>query len=646
MKKIDVTQPYAMTSPFADGVYSSVSTSDFEIPADTSTAPDDTCVIDDGFLPITSTDLDDGGIAPERKNFNGMFYLSTDQRFYLQNGGFITYNSNVATAIGGYPQDAVLGYIDGQGTYKLVRSLIDDNTNDFTLDETLIDGEHWEEIAMGGGGSGYQMFDIVMKDHVLSYEETLGLAPLGTYVYKEAIAGTRYGYPDFYQKCVDEYNDGTTINEYMSSNITVVGSLTDNEGVISGFSTSNYATVGNFIGTTADTIEFVIKLNTGSTLSANTFLYAGFSIQFYNGKLNLTGTGNIGTYTYSANTDYYIKVTYSNNTIECAYSTDGISYTIDGTISYTGTIQNLIYLGWGNVNNALSGSIDLNECYININGTRWWNGINLFTYTENSNKHRFYDIADKATFDNMYAITGEAWYYGIDTTNERIFLPRSTRFKNGTTSDVGEYQEAGLPSIEHTHSLAMASSDSGDTLIDRGSGSTIRWSTGGINSTISSIYGNSDTVEYSSTKLIPYMVVGNQSTWSGMTDVVNQGMTILSQVNAGLATKVDLDGSNATFPHIIDTYVNGLSGYIVYSNGYCVQWGYGTVNNTPISLLKTFDNTDYSIFAIPSSSTSGSSYPAHAFWVGSKTVNSFVWGGSSNDNGYWRVYGKLAEGQY
>lgn len=151
MKKIEVTQPYAMSSPFAEGVYSSVSTNDFEIPANTSTAQDDTCVIDDGFLPITSTDLDDGGIAPERKNFNGMFYLSTDQRFYLQNGGFITYNSNVATAIGGYPQDAVLGYIDGQGTYKLVRSLIDDNTNDFTQDETLIDGEHWEEIEMGGG---------------------------------------------------------------------------------------------------------------------------------------------------------------------------------------------------------------------------------------------------------------------------------------------------------------------------------------------------------------------------------------------------------------------------------------------------------------------------------------------------------------
>lgn len=153
MKKTDVTQPVAMATPFAEGVYSTTSTDDFEIPAATSTTADDSCVMDDGFLPITSTALDDGGKAPERKNFNGMFYLSTDQRFFLQNGGFITYNPDVATAIGGYPQDAILDFIDSNGNYKKVRSLIDDNSNNFVADETLIDGTNWEEISMGGGSS-------------------------------------------------------------------------------------------------------------------------------------------------------------------------------------------------------------------------------------------------------------------------------------------------------------------------------------------------------------------------------------------------------------------------------------------------------------------------------------------------------------
>lgn len=269
-------------------------------------------------------------------------------------------------------------------------------------------------LPQGGGGSGYQMFDIVMKDHVLSYEESLGFAPLGTYVYKEAIAGTRYGYPDFYADVVAEYQD---------------------------------------LNNTTDTVDSV-------------------------------------------------------------------------------------------------------------------------TVTINANGHKFYDIADKATFDNMYAITGEAWYYGIDTTNERIFLPRSTRFKNGTSSDVGEYNPAGLPNITgqvgyYSRNTELATTGSlykvSEQWVGTGGGSGGQYVAGiGIDASLSnSIYGASNTVEYSSTKLIPYMVVGNQSTWSGMTDVVNQGMTILSQVNAGLATKLDLDLTNIT-----NSTKSTIAGYAMPSDTY------------------------------------------------------------------------------
>jgi len=254
-------------------------------------------------------------------------------------------------------------------------------------------------LPQGGSGSGYQMFDIVMKDHVLDYAETLGFAPLGTYVYKEAIAGTRYGYPDFYQKCLDEYQD-------------------------------------------------------------------------------------------------------LNNTTD----------TVDST-----------------------------------------------TVTINANGHKFYDIADKATFDNIFGITGECWYYGIDTTNERIFLPRSTRFKNGTSSDVGGYQAAGLPNVKFDFSSRATSTSSNVSgAIFNVNPGTYTSNTGasvkGITlsssnfkademsldmSLGSNIYGASDTVEYSSTKLIPYMVVGNTANWTGMSTVVNQGMDILSQVANKATTDLD-----------------------------------------------------------------------------------------------------------
>lgn len=63
------------------------------------------------------------------------------------------------------------------------------------------------------GGTGLQMFDTILKDHVLTYEETKGLALQGTYVYKEALAGSRYGYPDFYNRVVEEFNEATSTEE-------------------------------------------------------------------------------------------------------------------------------------------------------------------------------------------------------------------------------------------------------------------------------------------------------------------------------------------------------------------------------------------------------------------------------------------------
>lgn len=136
MQKTDVINPLAIGTPIAVN-------GDKNIPNQTATGTD-TSSINAGFLPITSEPLDDGGVAPERTDFNGMFYLSTDQRVFLQNGGVITYNTDVATAIGGYPQDAVLGYIDTSGNFGFVKSLINNNQYDFVTNPSYIDGSHWE----------------------------------------------------------------------------------------------------------------------------------------------------------------------------------------------------------------------------------------------------------------------------------------------------------------------------------------------------------------------------------------------------------------------------------------------------------------------------------------------------------------------
>ena len=54
---------------------------------------------------------------------------------------------------------------------------------------------------------GLNLFDTVVKDHILTYPDGKGLALQGTWVYRDAIAGSRYGYPDFYEQCVKEYDE-------------------------------------------------------------------------------------------------------------------------------------------------------------------------------------------------------------------------------------------------------------------------------------------------------------------------------------------------------------------------------------------------------------------------------------------------------
>lgn len=55
---------------------------------------------DDGFPQITQVPLGAGGIAPDRKDFNAVMKLLGDSLFYMQNGGWWSYNSAFDYSIG------------------------------------------------------------------------------------------------------------------------------------------------------------------------------------------------------------------------------------------------------------------------------------------------------------------------------------------------------------------------------------------------------------------------------------------------------------------------------------------------------------------------------------------------------------------
>lgn len=116
--------------------------------------------------------------------------------------------------------------------------------------------------------------------------------------------------------------------------------------------------------------------------------------------------------------------------------------------------------------------------------------------------------------------------------------------------------------------------------------------------------------------------------------------------NSGWGASFDIattaDGKQSfSKPQIIYSYIIGASGCIVWSNGYCAQWG--KAKTTSVTYLKKFLNTDYNLQM--TYNTGGNKYgydhPA-TMTVSGFTVNSDFY----SAGGMWKACGFLAADQY
>lgn len=106
----------------------------------------------EGWPSITSTPIADGGLPPNRLDFNGIGTLLTTWLYAIQQGQFTTFDSTVSTKIGGYPQNATLWYVSGGVPQYMVRSKVANNT-----ESDLTNTTYWEPITlnpMGGAMVG------------------------------------------------------------------------------------------------------------------------------------------------------------------------------------------------------------------------------------------------------------------------------------------------------------------------------------------------------------------------------------------------------------------------------------------------------------------------------------------------------------
>ena len=91
---------------------------------------------DDGFPQITQIPLGAGGIAPDRKDFNAVMKLLGDAVFFMQNGGFWSYNPLFDYAVG-----RVILYTDGF-LYQCIQA-------NGTLDpKAPTDSAYWQRIVL------------------------------------------------------------------------------------------------------------------------------------------------------------------------------------------------------------------------------------------------------------------------------------------------------------------------------------------------------------------------------------------------------------------------------------------------------------------------------------------------------------------
>lgn len=443
---------------------------------------------------------------------------------------------------------------DDEGLYK---SLIANNVGNAITDTTK-----WEKINLGGNTRN--LGEIITS--------TIPLVDAGLHLLDGTLLDGDGVYADFVSYMKDLYE-----NDTQYANIEKVGSLTENNGVLSNFTTSNYGKFYLNFRPASNPWEMVFKVTTGSDFttpnelvsfqrgSTNETRYGtrigvvnggkfGISVT-YNGTawdiVSGTTTGALGTHNVLTDTTYYLKFEFTGTAYKLSYSLDGgETYTVDCNVASTTAMYNncgYCVLGLWNNGSTLepwTGSVDLNESYININGERWWTGArpNYFV--------------DEAQWQATYSAYGASGQFVYDPINNTLRLPKVVGFIEGTDNKetLGNLIKAGLPNITGTMGAVRGAEPAANATANQSgafSGTNQynnqlqAYSAGNVDSTprytfnaslSNSIYGNSTTVQPQAIKVLYYIVVATSTKTAIQVDI--------DEIATDLNGKADVDLTN------------------------------------------------------------------------------------------------------
>ena len=219
-------------------------------------------------------------------------------------------------------------------------------------------------------------------------------------------------------------------------------------------------------------------------------------------------------------------------------------------------------------------------------------------------------FADEQGWQQDVSNFGVCGKFVFNTTNRTVRLPLIKGFIEGTNdlSVLDHMNPAGLPNITSGDAKVLSWKNDTQFSWTEGALQSNETSHGGLQnnagnwsgsvaanfnaSRSSSIYGNSNTVQPQSIKVLYYIVIAT----STKTDIQVDIDEIVTDLNNKL-DKNDL----APVHCVVETYQNGTSWYRVYDDGWCEQGGRGALNETStttITLLKPYKDTNYSVSAV------------------------------------------------
>lgn len=262
--------------------------------------------------------------------------------------------------------------------------------------------------------------------------------------------------------------------------------------------------------------------------------------------------------------------------------------------------------------------------------------------------HKICPASEESNVTAIYNATGVAWYYIIDTTNQRFKLPRTKFGFTGIRSGVGGFVSAGLPNITakvqftgDTNAVAgggaaYATDDSRSH--DQGAGGAI-YSPSSVlidASEQNAIYGNSDTVQPPATEMYLYFYVGN-FTQTALENTAGLNTELFNE-------KADLNLANvlANIDFVVErqepTAANNYTWYRKYRSGWVEQGQRTTTvagNTQTVNLPVEMSDTNYDLQITPHYMNAGSAATVNVVTI---TTTSFtVWGNQSGAAGYQAV---------